>query len=124
MTICSSEGNDLLRLFYYGDLFQVKGEKQPYIVNTKVDPMKVVAKYIARKEEILIFDGAKYGYVGIFCDECTTEQIKNKPHKEYEIPASKQILEVGYSIDYDAEKGDYDVDEEGSILLINEEKTT
>ncbi|MDY2798224.1 MAG: hypothetical protein SOV16_03495 [Anaerobiospirillum succiniciproducens] len=31
VTSRSSSGNELLEVYYYGDMFQVKGESQPYI---------------------------------------------------------------------------------------------
>ena len=122
MTLCSSAANDLFEILYYGDLFQVKGEEQPYIVNTQVAPMKIVAKDIATGEEILVFDGGKHGYDNMFCDEYRTEQIENRALKQYEIPSSKLILKIGYGIDYESEKEDYDIDKDENVLLINGDK--
>ena len=39
----------------------------------------------------------------------------NRPLKRYEIPASKLVLELGYSIDYEDEKEDFDPDEADTV---------
>ena len=35
VTLCSTAGNELLEVWYYGNLFMVKGELQPYIVEAQ-----------------------------------------------------------------------------------------
>lgn len=124
MTICSSSGNDTFEVWYYGNLFNVKGEPQPYIVDTDDAPVKIIAKDSITGEEILIFDGFRYGYNGMFCDEFDKEAIENRTLQRYEIPASKLILELGYGIDYDDEKEDYEFDSHGKVVLINGSKMT
>ena len=37
-----------------------------------------------------------------FCDEHDPAELEDRPLKRYEIPASKLVLELGYSIDYEA----------------------
>ena len=41
------------------------------------------------------------------------------PLKRYEIPASKLVLELGYSIDYEDEKEDFEPDENDTVELIS-----
>ena len=41
VTLCSSAGNELLEVWYYGELFTVKGEPQPYIVDGDEAPRLV-----------------------------------------------------------------------------------
>ena len=122
MTICSKIGNDLLEVWYYGDLFLVQSEERNYIVETEYAPVKIVARDPETNEEILVFDGAKHGYDNMFCDVYTEEQINNRELKKLDIPASQLILELGYSIDYEDEKDYYDFDENGYVILINGNK--
>ena len=42
--------------------------------------------------------------------------------KRYEIPASKLVLELGYSIDYEDEKENFEPDEADTVELINGER--
>ena len=39
--IQSKNGNSLFEVYYYGDLFEVKGEKQPFIVNYYTDEVEI-----------------------------------------------------------------------------------
>ena len=120
--LCSKSGNELLEIWYYGELFRVEGEKENYIVGTNFAPMKIVAKDTKSNEKFVIFDGAFNGYDNMFCDTYTKEQIENRPLKKFDIKSSKLILELGYSIDYEDEKEDYDYDEDGNIVLIDGRK--
>ena len=122
MMICSRTGNDLLEVWYYGDFFMVSGEGRNYIVGTDFAPEKIIAKDPETNEEILIFDGTVHGYDNMFCDVYTEEQINNRELKRLDIPASQLILELGYSIDYEDEKDDYDFDENGEVILVNGSK--
>ncbi len=47
---------------------------------------------------------------------------RHRPLKRYEIPASKLVLELGYSIDYEDEKEDFEPDEADTVELINGER--
>ena len=38
VTLCSSAGNELLEVWYYGDLLTVKGESQSYIIDRGETP--------------------------------------------------------------------------------------
>ena len=42
-------------------------------------------------------DGGRHGYDNMFCDEHNPSELANRPLKRYEIPASKLVLELGYS---------------------------
>ena len=78
--IQSKKGNTLFEVHYYGDLFEAKGEKQPFIVNYYTDeveiPCKIVAKDTETGEEILLFDGYRHGYNAMFCDEFDPEEVE------------------------------------------------
>ncbi len=55
-------------------------------------------------------------------DEHDLDELERRTLKRYEIPASKLILELGYSIDYEDEKEDFRVNEDGMVALINGER--
>lgn len=122
VTLCSSAGNDLLEVWYYGELFSVKGEPQPYIVDGDEAPGLVVARDPESGETFVIFDNGRHGYNNLFCDEHDPSELENRPLKRYEIPASKLVLELGYSIDYEDEKDVFDPDETDTVELINGER--
>lgn len=122
LTLCSTAGNELFEVWYYGDFFKVKGEQQPYIVETDVAPEMIVAKDIITGEEILIHDGAKHGYDSLFCDEYEADIVQDRPLKQYMIPASKLVVTLGYSIDYESEKEEYNIDKNENVTLIDGRK--
>lgn len=119
-TIISSENTDLFEIWYYGDLYHVAEDGQDYIVNTEDAPMLVFARKPESEEKILLFDGCKYGYNAMFCDNYTIESINGRTLKKLDIPNSKIILEIGYGIEYEEEKEDYDFDEKEKVILIDE----
>lgn len=116
----SSTGNELLEIWYYGDLFDVIGEDQPYIGNTNEAPEKIVAKDPISGEEFLIFDGAKHGYDNMFNEKYDLYRVRTRTLTKYNIPASKLILELGYNIDYDDEKDEFDFEDGDNVILFDE----
>lgn len=58
----------------------------------------------------------------MFCDEYDVEVIKNRALKQYPIPASKLVIELTCSIDYEDEKEDYEIDDDGYVTLIDGRK--
>lgn len=62
VTLCSTAGNELLEVWYYGDLLTVKGEPQSYIVDSDEAPGLVAARDPESGEEFVIFDGGRHGY--------------------------------------------------------------
>ena len=120
--IQSKNGNTLFEVYYYGNLFEVKGEKLPFIVdNEDRIPCKIVAKDTETGEEILLFDGYRHGYNAMFCDEFDPEEVEKRTLVKYDIAPCKIHIDFGYSIDYEEEKEDYEVDEEDRVTLINGE---
>ena len=123
--IQSKKGNTLFEVYYYGDLFEAKGEKQPFIVNYYTDeveiPCKIVAKDTETGEEILLFDGYRHGYNAMFCDEFDPEEVEKRTLVKYDIAPCKIHIDFGYSIDYEEEKEDYEIDEDDRVTLINGE---
>lgn len=122
VTLCSTTGNELLEVWYYGDLLTINGEPQLYIVPSYFAPEFVAAHDPESGEEFVIFDGGRHGYDNMFCDEHDTDELERRTLKRYEIPASKLVLELGYSIDYEDEKEIFDVDKDGMVELINGER--
>ena len=122
VTLCSTSGNERLEVWYYGDLLTINGEPQLYIVPSYFAPELVIARDPESNEEIIIFDGGRDGYGNMFCDEHDLDELERRTLKRYEIPASKLILELGYSIDYEDEKEDFQVNEDGMVALINGER--
>ena len=120
MTICSLAGNDKLEIWYCGEWLKVG--KEQYIVGTKQAPALIVAKDPVSGEEIVVFDGARYGYDNMFCDSYSREQVDGRTLLKMDIPPSKLILTLGYGIDYEEEKEDYDFDENGDVILVDGRK--
>ena len=120
--IQSKNGNSLFEVYYYGDLFEVKRKKLPCIVDNKTGiPCKIVAKDIETGEEILLFDGYRHGYNAMFCEEFDPVEVEKRTLVKYDIAPCKIHIDFGYSIDYEEEKEDYEVDEEDRVTLINGE---
>ena len=119
--IQSKNGNTLFEVYYYGDLFEVKRKKLPCIVDNKTGiPCKIVAKDTETGEEILLFDGYRHGYNAMFCEEFDPEEVEKRTLVRYNIAPCKIHIDFGYSIDYEEEKEDYEV-EEDRVTLINGE---
>ena len=122
VTLCSTSGNERLEVWYYGDLLTINGEPQLYIVPSYFAPELVTARDPESGEEFVVFDGGRHGYDNMFCGEHDLDELERRTLKRYEIPASKLILELGYSIDYEDEKEDFQVNEDGMVALINGER--
>ena len=122
VTLCSTTGNELLEVWYYGDLLTLSEEPQLYIVPSYFAPELVTARDPESGEEFVIFDGGRHGYDNMFCDEQDPSELEHRTLKRYEIPASKLVLELGYSVDYEDEKEDFEPDEADTVELINGER--
>ena len=122
VTLCSTTGSELLEVWYYGDLLTLNEEPQLYIVPSYFAPELVTARDPESGEEFVIFDGGRHGYDNMFCDEHDPSELEHRPLKRYEIPASKLVLELGYSVDYEDEKEDFEPDEADTVELINGER--
>ncbi len=122
VTLCSSTGNELLEVWYYGELLTLNEEPQLYIVPTYFAPELVTARDPESGEEFVIFDHGRHGYDNLFCYEQDTDALKSRSLRRYDIPASRLVLELGYSIDYEDEKEDFEPDENGNVELINGER--
>ena len=122
VTLCSTTGNELLEVGSYVDLVTLSEEPQLYIVPSYFAPELVTARDPESGEEFVIFDGGRHGYDNMFCDEQDPSELEHRTLKRYEIPASKLVLELGYSVDYEDEKEDFEPDEADTVELINGER--
>ena len=116
--LSSSDGDENLEIWYYGDIFIVKSENLPYIVDTDEAPCRIIAK-AKNGEEFLIFDNALHGYNAMFCDEFSEDILENRPLTKWKNETKKIFVEIGYGIDYEDEKEDYDLDENNMVTLID-----
>ena len=119
VTLCSTSGHELLEVWYFGELLQVPGEQQLYIVDAGEVPGLVVARDPESGEQFVIFDNGRHGYNNMFCDVHDPKDLANRPLKRYDLPASKLVLELGYSVLYDDEKDTFKVDDAGTVELID-----
>lgn len=119
-SIQSSNKEQWFEIYYYGEL------ENGYI--TGLEPtfsnIKIVAKSVNSKEEMLLFDETVPGYNAMFCDSHSNEEKNNRSLEKLNVPASKIKLIFGYSIDYDSKKELYDLDENGHVNLVDERKIT
>lgn len=119
MTLCSEDKNELFEIWYYGEMVINRAEKTPFITDSEYSGSKIVAVDIVTGKEIVVFDGTKYGYNNMFCKKYTLEQKECRHMVKFDIPPSKILIQIGYSIDFDSEKDDYDIDGEGSAILLD-----
>ena len=111
--LASSTGNTNLEIYYYGDTIKIK--KTPYIVDADY-PCLIVGKDPITGEEFVIFDGMKHGYDAMFCNE-RMENV-TRELKLYEYCKGKIQITLGYSIDYEDEKEEFEFNENGEVILM------
>ena len=76
VTLCSTTGNELLEVWYYGDLLTLNEEPQLYIVPSYFAPELVTARDPDSGEEFVIFDGGRHGYPTFLVDKVKDELQK------------------------------------------------
>ncbi|MBQ7365092.1 MAG: hypothetical protein IJW46_05800 [Clostridia bacterium] len=110
--LASSTGNTLLEILYYGDTVTIK--RTPYITDGEY-PCLIVARDPLTDETFTVFDGAKHGYDAMFCNEpCDKAE---RPLTRYNAEGASVKITLGYAIDYEDEKDDYDFTETGEVIL-------
>ena len=117
--IKDTDGCEAFEIHYYGEFFTVRGENRPFIVATDFAPARIYARNPSTGKDILLFDGTSFGYDAMFCDTYTEEQIEKRPLQKLDTPPVKVSIKLGYSIDYEDEKEDYEPDENDIVTLIN-----
>lgn len=111
--LVSSTGNANLEVYFYGNLVNIK--KTPYIVDADF-PCLIVAKDAASDEMFTVFDGTKHGYDAMFCND-PLDRVQRELKRYGHAVGAIQIT-LGYSIDYEDEKEDYEFDEDGNVVLM------
>lgn len=103
--------NNIFEIYYFWKLFDNQYIVDIFEENWDIVPCKIVAKCILTWKEILLFDWARYWYNSFFVDEFQKNKVLERKLKKLEIPNSKIRIEFWYSIDYEEEKEDYQLDE-------------
>ncbi|ACK39872.1 hypothetical protein AB349_06050 [Listeria monocytogenes] len=118
--IVTTSNEETFDILYCGTLEEIEGDQ----LITKEDseiPLKIIAKSTLSGKEILLYDGAYYGYDSMFCDEFEEDATQNRELQKYPINNLSNIrLSIGIGIDYESEKEDYEFDENGNVILIDE----
>ena len=113
--LISSSGGDRFKIIYFGQLITGLIASKPGL------PQLVFAVDVKTSEKILLFDGAKHGYNGMFVDRFPQEELdKREANTFFNDGQSYQIiLEAYYGVDYDDPEEDFIdfVDEEGYLEM-------
>ena len=119
----SLSGQTWFRIKYYGKLHsEIKG----LIMGTNSAPILVYAVDPDNGQEILIFDGCKYGYDALFCDTYTEKQINRLANKNYAVEGDglfEIVISIYNGAYFDNEFAEQ-VDEDGFIELADGTKQT
>lgn len=111
--LISSTGNTNLEIYFYGELINFK--RIPFIIDSEY-PCLIVAKDSLTSEEFIVFDGAKHGYDAMFCNE-TIKNIERDLEK-YDKYSGEIEITLGYSIDYEEEKEEYEFVKNNQVKLM------
>ncbi|EAE1302601.1 hypothetical protein EP43_08655 [Listeria monocytogenes] len=118
--IVTTSNEETFDILYCGTLEEIDGDQ----LITREDyeiPLKIIAKSTMSGKEILLYDGAYYGYDSMFCDEFEEDATQNRELQKYPINNLSNIrLSIGIGIDYESEKEDYEFDENGNVVLIDD----
>jgi hypothetical protein len=119
-TIVSSSLNSNLEIYYYGELIN---KRVPFIIDSDL-PCLIVAKDPLTNEMFTLFDAAKHGYDNMFSmseDDVSIyneNDLKERELVKYEKFSGEIEIFLGYQIDYEAEKDDYEFTKEGHVKLV------
>ncbi|EJI6716438.1 hypothetical protein MOR05_002769, partial [Listeria innocua] len=70
--IVTTSNEETFEIFYCGTLKEIEGDQ--LITSEAYEiPLKIIAKSTLSGKEILLYDGAYYGYDSMFCDEFEAE---------------------------------------------------
>lgn len=119
LEITTKDVDEYFEIFYCGMIWK-SGDNQLITAEDMKVPLKIVAKSTLTNKEIVLFDGAFYGYDNMFCDVYDQKAIDNRELIQYPLNNIVKInFLVGIGIDYESEKENYDFDEDGNVLLID-----
>lgn len=119
----SNNGQTKFKIKYYG---QLHDNLKNLIIETDFSKPLIYAIDISNHQEILLWDGCKYGYDPIFCEDFNAEQINNrKADKLYIDSNGKDTFEITIAtynqFNFDEEMGE-EVDKNGFLELENGQK--
>ncbi|HAA6133756.1 TPA_asm: hypothetical protein GGB68_02995 [Listeria monocytogenes] len=118
--IVTTSNEETFDILYCGTLEEIDGDQLITREDSEI-PLKIIAKSTMSGKEILLYDGAYYGYDSMFCDEFEEDATQNRELQKYPINNLSNIrLSIGIGIDYESEKEDYEFDENGNIVLIDD----
>ncbi|MCQ56220.1 hypothetical protein DUD49_07145 [Listeria monocytogenes] len=117
--IVTTSNEETFDILYCGTLEEIEGDQLITREDSEI-PLKIIAKSTMSGKEILLYDGAYYGYDSMFCDEFEEDATQNRELQKYPINNLSSIrLSIGIGIDYESEKEDYEFDENGNVILID-----
>ncbi|WP_153797755.1 hypothetical protein [Foetidibacter luteolus] len=121
--LISSLANTRFQIMYYGKLHKTH---KTLIIGTEFAPALVIAKDVIGGEEIVIFDGCRFGYNAMFCDEFSLEQINNrKANNLYTDKYGNDVFEIIVSAFYQVDIEDeikHLLNSNGLVTLLNKTK--
>ncbi|EGL8220689.1 hypothetical protein IRK51_001144 [Listeria monocytogenes] len=118
--IVTPSNEETFDILYCGTLEEIEGDQLITREDSEI-PLKIIAKSTLSGKEILLYDGAYYGYDSMFCDEFEEDATQNRELQKYSINNLSNIrLSIGIGIDYESEKEDYEFDENGNVILIDD----
>lgn len=107
-------------VFYVGEIEMF--DDDPYILSNDDDVHKLFIRELGSDKLLTVYDSTIHGYDNMFCDE--HEENEAEPIR-LEVDGATLFsvhMTLGYSIDYDDEKEDYEVDEDGMLMVLNREE--
>ncbi|EAG1697277.1 hypothetical protein BBW85_01720 [Listeria monocytogenes] len=120
LEIVTTSNEETFDILYCGTLEEIEGDQLITREDSEI-PLKIIAKSTLSGKEILLYDGAYYGYDSMFCDEFEEDATQNRELQKYPINNLSNIrLSIGIGIDYESEKEDYEFDENGNVILIDD----
>ncbi|ECJ9721715.1 hypothetical protein H6Y91_000905 [Listeria monocytogenes] len=118
--IVTTSNEETFDILYCGTLEEIEGDQLITREDSEIS-LKIIAKSTLSGKEILLYDGAYYGYDSMFCDEFEEDATQNRELQKYPINNLSNIrLSIGIGIDYESEKEDYEFDENGNVILIDD----
>ncbi|EHC2216476.1 hypothetical protein JTZ08_001189 [Listeria monocytogenes] len=118
--IVTTSNEETFDFLYCGTLEEIEGDQLITREDSEI-PLKIIAKSTLSGKEILLYDGAYYGYDSMFCDEFEEDATQNRELQKYPINNLSNIrLSIGIGVDYESEKEDYEFDENGNVILIDD----
>ncbi|MCV43355.1 hypothetical protein DX143_06460 [Listeria monocytogenes] len=118
--IVTTSNEETFDILYCGTMEEIEGDQLITREDSEI-PLKIIAKSTLSRKEILLYDGAYYGYDSMFCDEFEEDATQNRELQKYPINNLSNIrLSIGIGIDYESEKEDYEFDENGNVILIDD----